>query len=96
MSAELCPGDLVTGRRSAGEVSSGVAGRVGTMLARPAGSVYWTLRVPRSSIMTVVDISPATAAFALGEAGGWVTVLHNGQLIDLFNSSIERLQSVEQ
>lgn len=84
MTVELRLGDLVTGSEAVAPLSIG-----GSMLARQAGTLYWTLRSPRCSIMTVVDTSTDVQL-------GVVTVLHDGQLIELFYSNIQRLKSVEQ
>lgn len=84
MTVDLDLGDLVTGSEAVAPLSIG-----GSMLARQAGTLYWTLRVPRCSIMTVVDVSTDVRR-------GVVTVLHDGQLIELFSSSIQRMKSVEQ
>lgn len=88
MNVELHPGDLVTG----GPRDHLHLTLHGTMLARKAGTTYWTMRIPRCSIMLVVE----THSPSVDGINGVATVLYDGQLVDLFISNIQRLDGTEQ
>lgn len=101
MSDDFNPGDLITGRpivdntllfADLGVDLIAEANSLVSLMARPAGTVYWTLRVPRCSIMTVVEAE----AYAKAHGGRVVTALHDGQLIEVFLSDIKLLDVTEQ
>jgi len=80
MSDNLQPGDLVTGYRGHD-----------AFLVRPAGTDYWTVRLPRCCIMIVVD-SPARRN--VGQSLH-VTVFLDGQLLEVLLADIERLDGAD-
>lgn len=90
MNTELCPGDLVTGRNVLFDHCPDSITQV--LLARPAGTSYWTLRLPRFSIMTVVE-PPARRNV---NEPIHVTVLAEEQLVEVFFADVERIFGVEQ
>ena len=100
MSDHLCPGDLITGRPIVDDTllyadpvaahSAAVATRLASLMARPAGTLYWTLRVPRHSIMTVVETHSAVLS-ADRHFTRVVTALHDGELIELFLADVQRV-----
>lgn len=99
MSDDLCPGDLITGRPIVDNTllyaDPGVdliakATRLVSLMARPVGTAYWTLRVPRHSIMTVVETSSADHP-ADRRSARVVKALHDGELIELFLADVQRV-----
>ena len=59
--------------------------------ARPAGTAYWTLRLPLDSIMTVAE---AATMLWRGEQK-IVTVLYDGRLIEVFFDDVEHLSGTD-
>ena len=99
MSDHLCPGDLITGRpivdntllyADPGLARLAEATRLASLMARPVGTLYWTLRVPRHSIMTVVETHSAVLS-ADRHFTRVVTALHDGELIELFLADVQRV-----
>ena len=83
MSEAICVGDLVSGRACPTIASSHDTSFV-NIIARPVCTTYWTLRLPRSSIMTVVAAPTRDAQ----REEDIVTVLHDGQMVEVFLSDI--------
>jgi len=91
MSEAICIGDLVSGR-ACSTIEATVDGTSFiNIIARPAGSAYWTLRLPRSSIMTVVAAPTHDARWEECV----VTVLHAGQMVEVFLSDIEPMDGAD-
>ena len=99
MSDHLCPGDLITGRPIVDDTllydnpCNAVFAKVNSLaslMARPAGTLYWTLQVPRHSIMTVVESHSADPS-ADRHFTRVVTALHDDQLIELFLADVQRV-----
>ena len=85
---DLEVGDLVTGR----DVIFVHDSITQVLLARPTGTSYWTLRLPRFSIMTVVE-PPARRNV---NEPHHVTVLAEEQLVEVLFHDVERIFGVEQ
>jgi hypothetical protein len=88
MNDNFKPGDLVTGR----EMDQAIASIRDSIIARPAGSEYWTLQLPRCSIMTVAE----AAEISHHDLYRIITVLHDGMLLEIFLYDIQHLSGTEQ
>lgn len=84
-------GDLVTG-----SPLPAPAGESATLSATPKFTPYLLLRLPRSSIMTVVEPPSQAATSTWPPQTARVTVLLDGQLFDVFLNDVERVESVQQ
>ena len=93
MSAKFQPGDLVTGCLAHRRVSGAP---ILTMIASKVNDsrLGWNLLVPRHSIMTVVELPMAPNQ--AGSLHPHITVLINGELLNVFVEDIEHLTGEEQ
>lgn len=92
MNDNFKPGDLVTGRglpAAGDEVGRLIAASI---IARPAGSAYWTLQLPRCSIMTFAE----AVEISHHDQYRIITVLHDGRLVEIFLYDIQHLSGTEQ
>jgi len=90
MSEAICVGDLVSGGACPTIALSHGASFI-SIIARPAGTAYWTLRLPRSSIMTVVAVPRRDAQHEEYVA----TVLHDGQMVEVFLSDLQPMDGAD-
>lgn len=90
MSAAICVGDLVSGA-ACSEIASSHGTSFINIIARPVCTNYWTLRLPRSSIMTVVAAPRPDAQ----REECVVTVLHDGQMVEVFLSDIKPMDNTD-
>lgn len=88
-------GDLVTGSPPCQRGLHDAMGTA-TLSATPKSTPYLLLRLPRSSIMTVVEPPSQSATSTWPPQTARVTVLLDGQLFDVFLNDVERVESVQQ
>ena len=88
MSDSLQPGDLVTG-------SPPRAGASSYFSATLKSTPYPLLRLPRSSIMIVVKIPSQSPTSKWPPQTACVTVLHDGQLFDVFLNDVQLLTGTD-
>lgn len=84
MNNEFHPGDLVTTLDRGRDPAT-------AMIARRPGSWAWDLWLPRSSIMTIIGIAPSST-YGIPEI---VTVLRDGQMLEVFTNDLKRLDGVD-
>jgi len=88
MSYSFQPGDLVTGT----PLKDGVGDNFTQIPARHKGADYWTLRLSRSSIMIVIE-TPTVLPWS---QRSYVTVLHDGQLVEVILADVQRMDGETQ
>lgn len=90
MSDNLQPGDLAIIKQDDDWPAWGSTTHAVT--ARQPGLKAWDLWIPRGSIMTIIKITKPSIHGLQTIA----TVLHDGQILEVFLSDIERMDSVTQ